>query len=92
MQPIGIGIRILTMQKSSEKEEEDEENIKHERGDKHCWQSPGSGAGRFKLQGVMLMAEDVFPPPASPSSAATPQYAWRRTDWKRIKVANQCAL
>lgn len=50
MQPIGIGIRILTMQKSSEKEEEDEENIKHERRQTllaitwlRCWPLQASG-------------------------------------------------
>lgn len=29
---------------------------------------------------------------ATPAPAAAAQSAWRRTDWKRIKVANQCAL
>lgn len=62
MQPIGIGIRILTMQNLVKKQRR-MSKISNTRGDKHCWQSPGSGrlAGRFRLQGVMLMAEDVFP-------------------------------
>lgn len=98
MQPIGIGIRILTMQKSTEKAEEDEQNIKHEGRQTLLaitwlrslgW--PLQASGGYANGGRCV----PFPSPSAASgaaAAATPQYAWRRTDWKRIKVANQCAL
>lgn len=95
MQPIGICIRILTMQKSSEEAAEDEQNIKHEGRQTLLaitwlrslgW--PLQASGGYANGGRCVPSSS----PSAASAAATPQYAWRRTDWKRIKVANQCAL